>query len=411
MKIEIDPVELARLGIDSADLTKLLARSRSLFEGSSWRLVAVGKGSSQMVEAVARHAEVVDGVVVTPKKTKKPSVRSVRVIEADHPVPGRGSFRAGEAVLDYVNSLSRGERVLFLVSGGASSLMESPLVPEEELVDLWLELLRSGLDIWEVNAVRKHVSRVKGGRLGYLAYKKGLEFKTLIASDVPCDDPSVVGSGPTVPDPTTFKDVELILRTRGLWGKLPSGVKKLLEKGLSGEADETPKDFPSDNHVVASNADVLRSIRSRLGGRIVTSCLGGEAREIGKLIANMLREEEGPLILGGEPTVTVRGGGRGGRTSELALSFAYEAYKYKGMALVAVATDGIDGNTGAAGVWSDDQTWARAVEKGLDPLKAFEDNDTYSVFEGLGQSIVTGPTGTNLNIFVFAFRGRFRQTR
>ncbi|MEL9991726.1 MAG: DUF4147 domain-containing protein [Thermoproteus sp.] len=362
------------------------------------RVVAVGKGSIAMLSGLDEIAEIIDGIAISP--TAGPVPRGVKLMLSDHPVPTKRSFEAGRAVLDYVSSLGRGETLVLLVSGGASSLMEVPLVPEDEFLEAWRVLLRGGLDIHELNAVRKRLSAIKGGRLGHIAASKGVEVVNLIASDVPCDDPSDVGSGPGVPDRTTPDEAYLYLKVRGLWDRLPESVKALIasKRGVK----DTPSDFPHRAVVVARNADVLEAVRRITGGHIVTSCLVGEAREVGRAAAYIARELGTPVIFGGEPTVTVRGNGKGGRTSEFALSFALSSFG--DLAVLALATDGLDGNTGAAGVWADPGLLSDIASLGLDVGKLFEENNTFEPFEATGRVVRTGPTGSNLNLVFYVDR-------
>ncbi|MEZ0249311.1 MAG: DUF4147 domain-containing protein [Thermoproteus sp.] len=362
------------------------------------RAVAVGKGSIAMLSGLSEIAEIIDGIAVSP--VAGPTPRGVKLMLSDHPVPTRRSFEAGRAVLDYVNSLSRGETLVLLVSGGASSLMEVPLVPEDEFLEAWRVLLKGGLDIHELNTIRKRLSAIKGGRLGYIVASRGVDVVNLIASDVPCDDPSDVGSGPGVPDRTTPDEAYLYLKVRGLWDLLPGSVKSLLASSRG--VKDTPSEFPHRVVVVARNADVLEAVRRTAGGRIITSCLVGEARELGRAVAYMAREQEVPIILGGEPTVTVRGNGRGGRTSEFALSFALSSFG--DVAALAVATDGVDGNTGAAGVWADPGLLADIASLGLDVGRLFRENNTFEPFEATGRVVKTGPTGSNLNLVFYIDR-------
>jgi len=393
--------------LSAADLSKAVAARAGRL--GRVRAVAVGKGALPMLGGLSAVAEIVDGVAVAPQAGPVP--RSVRLYVADHPTPTRRSFEAGRAVLDYVESLGRGETLVFLISGGASSLMEVPLVDEGDFLAAWGVLLRGGLTIHELNAVRKRLSAVKGGRLGQIAASRGVEVVNLIASDVPCDNPADVGSGPSVPDDTTPDEAYLYLKVRGLWAELPGSVRRLIES-RRGTVD-TPRDFPHRASVVARNLDVLRELQREYGGTIVTSCLVGEARDAGRLAAYMARELGTPLILGGEPSVTVRGRGRGGRTTEFALSFALAAPR--GLAALAMATDGLDGNTGAAGVWADPDLLSDMESMGLDVAELFGDNDTFKPFEATNRAVFTGPTGSNLNIVFYVDQwsrlGRLLQPR
>lgn len=362
------------------------------------RLVAVGKGAAAMSWAIAEAVGVEDGIVVVPEEAQVP--RGLRLMAADHPRPTKRSFEAGDALLDYVSSLGGGDTLVLAISGGASSLAEAPLIAEEDLLATWDLLLGGGLDIHEVNAVRKRLSAIKGGRLGALAAAKGAKVVNLIASDVPCDDPSDVGSGPGVPDNTTPDEAYRALKIGGLWAALPESAKRLIES-LRGRRD-TPAFFPHEAHLAARNMDVLEAVGAAFGGRIITSCLVGEARELGKALAYMARGMEPPLIVGGEPTVAVRGGGRGGRTTELALSFALHARGE--LAVFAMATDGLDGNTDAAGVWADPDLVLDIERLGLDAGELFARSDTFKPFEETGRVVRTGPTGTNLNLVFYVDR-------
>lgn len=357
------------------------------------RAVAIGKGAIAMVQGLAEVSDIEDGIAVSP--VEGPVPKSVKLYVADHPTPSHRSFKAGEAVLDYVSSLSRGERVVFLVSGGASSLAEVPLIPEDDFLITWDLLLRSGLDIHQMNAIRKRISAIKGGKLGAMAVAKGAYVYNLIASDVPCDDPSDVGSGPAVPDSSTAEEALTSLKIAGLWERMPITARTAIEEALRGK--DTPKEFRHEALVIAKNLDVLTEIQRVTGGRIVTSCLVGEARELGRYAAYLARETGTPLLLGGEPTVTVRGGGRGGRTTEFALSFILASRRY---AVFAMATDGLDGNTGVAGVWADPGLLGELVKRG-DVSSYFAENNTLEPFAETGRVVRTGPTGSNLNIVFY----------
>ncbi len=225
-----------------------------------------------------------------------------------------------------------------------------------------------GATIHEINTVRKHLSMTKGGRLAKEVIKRGGRVITLIVSDVPGDDPATVASGPTVPDPTTYKDAITILRNRGgLWDKVPSTVREVLEQGLKGMVEETPKELVNTwNYVIASNMDVLTDLANyakSLGmeSLILTSRMDGEAREVGRYLASIALEarfrgvpiRRGLILSGGEPTVTVVGNGRGGRTTEMCVGFALSVRGIDGVSMISMATDGIDGNMDAAGCVAD----------------------------------------------------------
>jgi glycerate-2-kinase len=260
-------------------------------------------------------------------------------------------------------------------------------------------LLKCGANIHEINTVRKHLSLVKGGQLVRLSAPA--RVLSLMISDVPGDVKHDIASGPTEPDPTSFADAREVLLRYGLWEKVPQSVRQWIERGIKGEAEETPK--PGEgiferyrSWIVASNSLTLRAaagVGRRYHLRVSLSELSGEAREMG---VKMARERERGLHLwGGETTVTVRGSGKGGRNQELVLA-ASPHLADRSSALFSIGTDGIDGQTDAAGAVADGATLARARKLGLNPQDFLERNDSYHFFRALGDLILTGPTGTNV---------------
>ncbi len=324
-----------------------------------------------------------------------------------HPVPDARSEAAGRAALTLAATLGSDDLLLLLLSGGASSLMAAPV----EGVDLsdkraaQATLLREGADIGELNAVRKHLSGIKGGQLAMATKARVL---TLAMSDVVGDDPSTIGSGPTVADPTTFADAWAVLERRGGAGRYPASVVAHLRSGVHGERVETPKviDEPRTQfHIVASLDDALGAAEvaaAELGYRVIRigQPIVGEARVAG---AELLRHaisaaEGGPccVIAGGETTVRVVGTGRGGRNQELALAMVGALADTATVVAASVGTDGVDGPTDAAGAIVDSTTAVRAREHGLDPAAHLDDNNSYRFFDALGDLVRTGPTGTNV---------------
>jgi len=308
---------------------------------------------------------------------------------------------------------------MVLISGGGSALFEAPVegLSLDEVGLVSRLLMANGADIYELNTVRKHLSMVKGGRL--LRYIKG-EVVSLIISDVVGDDLSVIASGPTSPDPSTFQEAYTILLKRGVWSRIPESVRNYIVKGLNGEAPETPK--PGDpvfkrvrNIIVASNIISLKAMAeeaAKLGYNpmVVTPYITGEAREVGKVVASIVKsvtshdlpvEKPAALIAGGETTVTVKGKGIGGRNQELCLSISIETRRVDGDFIAAcMGSDGVDGVSPAAGAVVPSRLFSKAVEKGLNPLEYLENNDSYSLFNKLGLTIMTGYTGTNVNDFI-----------
>jgi glycerate-2-kinase len=272
-------------------------------------------------------------------------------------------------------------------------------------------LLRAGATIRELNVVRKHLSALKGGWLAERLYPSVV--LSLVISDVVGDGLDSIASGPLYPDPSSFSDAAAVLKRYGLWEGVPESVAALLRKGLEGRVPETPKPGSKQfrkvtNVIVGSNADAtaaaVRLLRSR-GKRptLLTTSLEGEARSAGTFMGAVLlhaattRPRPSSFVVGGETTVTVRGGGRGGRNQEFALGAALKTDGNDGVAMVSLGTDGLDGSTEAAGAVIDGRTIARGRGLGLSPEEALAQNDSHGFFEGLGDLVITGPTGTNVN--------------
>ena len=350
----------------------------------------------------------------------------IHVHPAGHPVPNEAGLQGTSRILDLVDGLREGDLALVLISGGASALLVQP-VPGVSLADLQRlteALLRSGATIGEVNTVRKHLSQVKGGRLAQRITQRGAQAAVLALSDVVGNPLDVIGSGPCAPDPTTFANAREVLVLYGLWEEAPPSTREHLERGLRGEVEETPKPgdplfgrvhhtLVADNRVAALAA-VERAQALGLHALLLTTYLEGEAREVGRALAALAKEEirhDHPLprpaclVLGGETTVTVRGAGKGGRNQEVALGAALSLDGWRDVMVVALATDGTDGPTDAAGAIATGRTVARARRLGLDPSDHLARNDAYPLFAALGDLILTGPTGTNVNdlTFVLAF--------
>ncbi len=382
-------------------------------------LLAVGKAAVPMAEAAmaALGDRLVGGIVVTKYGHASGAAfpASVTVIESGHPVPDAAGLAASREV---EGLLRRGDwdGLLLLLSGGASALLPAPLsgLTLEELRRTTDLLLRAGLPIGAVNAVRKHLSRLKGGQLARKAAPRPL--LALILSDVVGDRLDVIGSGPTVPDPTTYADAWREIEAAGLAEALPPAVRRHLRAGMAGELPETPK--PGDpvfrrveHRIIGSNrlaAQAAVAQARELGYRalLLTTFVEGEAREVAKVAAALVKgalRDGDPLppplclVWGGETTVTVRGKGRGGRNQELALAAALALDGLAPFLLMALATDGTDGPTGAAGGVIDGGTAGRIRAAGLDPQALLAANDACRALEAAGDLLITGPTGTNVN--------------
>ncbi|MEN8183035.1 MAG: DUF4147 domain-containing protein, partial [Myxococcota bacterium] len=330
--------------------------------------------------------------------------------EAGHPIPDARSVAAARAVERLFGEATAGEVLLVLLSGGASSLLTHPApgLDLEDLVGTTDLLLRSGADITELNTVRKHVTRLFGGRLAGLA--AGRPVRVLAVSDVPDDRPDVLASGPCAADPTSFRDALRVLAARGLLSLVSPRVRAHLEAGERGEVAETPK--PGDpifasvrSAVLAGNADARRAacVAARAGGMrpvALGEVLVGEARRVGTRLAALACAVRAPqplcLVAGGETTVTVRGEGRGGRNQELALAAATVLAGRADVVVLAAGTDGSDGPTEAAGAFADGATAGGGMRRGLDLRDHLARNDSHGFFEKAGGLLCTGPTGTNV---------------
>jgi hydroxypyruvate reductase len=376
-------------------------------------VVGGGKAAVPMADAIAAilGERLTEGVVVTKYEHAGGwSVPRLRVIEAGHPVPDENSVRGAQAVADLAGRATERDLVICLISGGGSALLTLP-VPGLTLADLQAltdALLRCGATINEINTVRKHCSGIKGGNLARLA--ASAQLVTLVLSDVVGDPLDVIASGPTVPDSTSLVDARKVLR------RYEISEPPFLQ--------ETPK--PGDpifarvqNVVVGSNrlAALAAVEKARVLGfnvLLLSTYVEGEAREVGRVTAALakgIRTHGDPLsppaclVWGGETTVTIRGEGKGGRNQELALSAALALDGWRDVLIMALATDGTDGPTDAAGAIITGETLARARERGLDAWAALETNDSYHFFEALGDLIRTGPTGTNVNDLLFVLVG------
>jgi glycerate 2-kinase len=382
------------------------------------RIVCVGAGKASGNLAIALEhilgGRLEDGLVIVKDGYGVPC-QKIRLVEAAHPVPDRRGVNATRQILTLAHSLTRDDLLIVLLSGGASSLLCAPS-PGLGLIDKQRTnrlLLQSGAPIHDINVVRKHLSAVKGGGLAVATKATVL---TLMLSDVPEDDPATIGSGPTVPDPSTFQDAKDILMMHKIWSKVPSAVRRHLQNGLAGRIPETLKPTRSrsrrNRHVMLANNGTAREGIANAAGRLnlktvmIPDFLQGEAKEIGDILGNIAADliafgnPVSPpvcLIVGGEPTVTVTGSGKGGRAQECVLAAALRLAGLRKVIVAGFGTDGTDGPTDVAGALVDGKTIERALRKGLDPAKVLCNHDSYHFFKKAGGHIITGPTGTNIN--------------
>lgn len=384
-------------------------------------VIGAGKAGAPMAQAVEEILgdRIHDGLVIVKAGHALPTDR-VTLVEAGHPIPDERGLDGARRIQVLVSGLAEDDLVLCLISGGGSALQTYPAegISLADLQAVTDALLRAGATINEVNAVRKHLERLKGGGLVRLAHPA--QMAALVLSDVVGDPLDVIASGPTVPDSTTYADAWSVLERFGLADSVPTSVRQRLKTGIAGDLPETLK--PGDaamgrihNVVVGSNAQAADAAAREaaawgLHSGVLTTYLQGEAREVGHVLAALAQElvhRDGPLtrpaclILGGETTVTVRGGGVGGRNQEMALAAALAMAGLSSVLVACLATDGTDGPTDAAGAVVDGQTVDQARRAGLDPLAYLADNDSYRFFEAMGLLIKIGPTRTNVNDLAF----------
>jgi hydroxypyruvate reductase len=375
-------------------------------------VIGAGKASAEMARAVERHWQgPLTGLVVTRYGYAVPCER-IEIVEAAHPVPDAAGLQAARRILDRVQGLSADDTVLCLISGGGSSLLPLPLegITLEDKQKVNHALLQSGASISEMNCVRRHLSAIKGGRLAAACHPANVV--TLLISDVPGDAPRDIASGPTVADASTCEDALAIIRRYAI--DLPERVLDALRSGR-GESIKPgdPRLAGNEVHIIATPQMALEAaarVAAEHGvtAHILGDSIEGEARDVGKVMAGIALQAArrgqpftAPCVLlsGGETTVTVRGTGRGGRNVEFLLSSAIALRGEANVYGLAGDTDGVDGQEEIAGACITPDTLARAFAAGLRPADSLDNNDGHGFFQALGDSVVTGPTLTNVNDF------------
>lgn len=373
------------------------------------RLIAFGKASIKMAEAILSIVNVDEGVVVSPEEGAY-QFKNIEYIKGGHPIPNENSLKAGTAILDLASKTKEKDLTIVLISGGGSALVESPLVSLDELQKLTKMLMQRGADINELNTVRKHLSRIKGGRL--LKNMKGTVLSFII-SDVIKDPLDVIASGPTFYDSSTYTDALAVLKKYHLDEEFKD-VVLIFEKGIAGVFEETLKREDKiecffENFLVATNSIATKTIVNSLQGLgysvlYLGSSIEGITSEVAKVISgvghsisvgDIALQLPAAIVFGGETTVVVKGDGVGGRNTEFALQIA-TLIKTFNFVFASIGTDGIDGASPAAGAISDSLTLKRANAIGLNQKEYLERNDSYTFFEQLGDAIITGRTGTNV---------------
>lgn len=396
--------------IGAVDPLKILAPHLPSAPKGRTIVLGAGKAAAAMAKAVEDNwPGPLSGLVVTRYGHGLPCQR-IEVVEASHPVPDAAGQQAARRILAMAQGLTEDDLVLCLVSGGASALLAIPgeglTLADKQAVNK--ALLKSGANITEMNCVRKHLSAIKGGRLAAAAHPA--KVVTLLISDVPGDDPSVIGSGPTVGDPSTRLDALAVMHKYAIG--MPAALRL-----LGSHASETPK--PDDPRLAGTHVQMLGTMQGALQAAadlarkegltpIILGDLEGEAREVALVHAGIARQvarhgqpmpAPAVILSGGETTVTVRGQGRGGRNAEFLLALAVALDGHPGISALAGDTDGIDGTEDNAGAILTPDSLARAAAKGVNAKAMLANNDGYGFFSQLGDLIVTGPTRTNVNDF------------
>ena len=405
-------IELYRNALAAADPMKVLPPHLPAAPRGRTVVVGVGKAAAAMARAVERHWRgPLAGVVVVPRGASLPLER-IEVVEGSHPVPDPRSVEAGQRLMDAVTGLGPDDLVIALISGGGSALCAMPAVGVslEEKQAITKALLLGGATIAEMNTVRKHLSSIKGGRLAVQAFPA--RVVSLLISDIPGDDPSLIASAPTLADPTTCADALQVLDRYAV--QLSTSTRS----ALGSARFESPK--PGDPRLARHSHAVLACAQDGLEAaaeaaqrqgwqaHVLSDSMEGEARELAKAHAAIAIQVQGrdqpfksPCVLlsGGEATVTVKGRGRGGRNTEFALALAIALGGRSGIHAVSAGTDGLDGNGGAAGAWIAPGTLLRAGSGSRTPVEALHNNDSFTFFEAIDGLVITGPTFTNINDF------------
>jgi len=429
-KLRTDARDIFQIALDAADPMACVRRNlvlsgETLIVGGEEydlsevdRILVVGAGKATATMAKATEEVLGDRIsrgAINTKYDHGLPLRRIETVECGHPIPDEAGVRGAAEILDLVAGADARTLVLCLMSGGGSALLPAPaegltLAEKQETTRL---LLECGATINEINAIRKHLSRVKGGHLARAAYPA--RMISLLLSDVIGDPLDVIASGPTVPDESTFGACLEIVEKYALGNRIPLAARRRLTEGAAGGVPETPKRgdavFERCRTVVVGGNRLAVEAASRAAAErgyhtiVMTTRLEGETREVAKVYAALAKEivENGDpiprpacIVSGGEPTVTIRGTGKGGRNQEFALAAAIEIQGWDGVVLFSAGTDGTDGPTDAAGALADGETVARAEALGLSAVAYLNDNNSYAFFEALDDLVITGPTGTNV---------------
>jgi glycerate 2-kinase len=420
----VDPYNLIMEQLEFHDNT-LIIQNKSNFNLDQYEnifVIGAGKGTAPMASAMEKVlGSKLKAGCISVKYGHGLDLEKIRVLEAGHPIPDSNTLENTKQILNIVDQAEENDLVFVLLTGGGSALFESlpDAISLDDLAKMNQLLLSSGATIDEINTIRKHISLIKGGRVAdRIAPATAV---SLILSDVIGDPLESIASGPTAPDPTTFDDSIHVIEKFGLEDKIPGVILDHLHKGQKKIVAETPKTGDAifnkvHNFVIGNNALALKQLAKIAESNgfkpfILTDRAQGEAREIARLIAGIVKSSlrsglpvnsPGCIILGGEPTVTLRGSGKGGRNQELVLAVLNELNGTRDpFYFCSIGSDGTDGPTDAAGAWIDDSTIAKVKERELNPSSFLQDNNAYNFFTKINQLILTGPTRTNVMDFVF----------
>ena len=402
MRLDVEKIYTGAIKASLPDAAVASALRNFKLPSGKLIVVAIGKAAYRMASCAEkiirdRHGKIESGIVITKYGHSESEIPQFEIYEAGHPVPDENGIFATERVLEITKNLTQDDLVLFLVSGGGSALFESPRCSLEELTALTKKLLSSGADISEMNAVRKHISKVKGGRFAEHVYPA--KVFSVVLSDVIGNRLDTIASGPSAPDGSTVSEVLQIIEKYGI------EISDTAREALS---VETPKEISNEEHVVSGSVSELcksaAEIAEGLGysARIITDTECGYARDVGKRLSKLAienRDTKIPLafIIGGETVVKLTGTGLGGRNQETALAAAKGISGIPNVAIFSVGSDGTDGPTDAAGGYVDGESYEKMTRVGINPEKELENNNSYYALGTIDGLIFTGPTGTNVN--------------
>ena len=398
-----EAVEICRKAIDSCLPEEGVRKAlKQIAPEGNIILVAVGKAAFSMAKAAVEELEVKEGILISKYGHIPYPLENIECLEAGHPLSDENTLKATQKAIDLVKDLSEEDTVLFLLSGGASALFEAPLIPLEELIRLNEEMLKKGLNITEINTVRKRLSKVKGGRFADLCAPA--KVCGILLSDVLSDRIDVIGSGPTVKDDSTTEEALKIIERYGL--DLSEKALDIIRRSKAGKAEN------AENHVIGSVTILCRSAAKEAKERgyepyIWNDQLDLDCEEAAEELYSQINEIRGrkALIAGGEMTVKVKGNGLGGRCQQLAFLLSKKIAGRNDVRIVCIGSDGTDGPTDAAGAYIDGNTYEKMKEAGIDYDAILDDSDTYHALDRIGALIRTGATGTNVNDLILVLTG------